>query len=279
MTNIHPCTPPHLTSSHQVRLSKGIFGCDRDFLYQSLVRAFRDDALRVEEAWLEVQEEGLAPSDRLKLDIAKALEAGGREVPFEVPVQYERVAEVEEEEEHFPTPNIEEERKTERKVEKSARSPAPEIQGVKEAPKARVARVRGSAPDQAEAEAILAMLGTSDLASVVERLSTSVEQGSLRQSVDRVLEKLVEKDITEGSRAVAFVQNSLPKLRADDLPNVNQMRVKRLSDGVMKRFAKEDNMSACLAFYSSLEAIEQQKFANQLNVAKRMHMLMHDEQR
>ena len=250
-----------------MRLSKGIFGCDRDFLYQSLVAAFRDDAARVEEAWLEVQEEGLAPSDTLKLAIAEALEAGGREVPFEVPEQYQRVAEAAaEEEEHLPAPTREEGRREER-----ARSEAPET---REVPR----RARGLGPDREEAEAILAMLSTSELGQVVDRLEASVEQGSLRQSVDRVLEKLVAKDLAEGSRAIAFVQNSLPRLKADDLPNVNQMRVKRLSEGVMKRHAKDDNMAACLAFYSSLEASEQEQLANQLNVAKRLHMVLHDEQ-
>merc|ERR1712117_650089 len=71
-----------------VRLTKNLHGCDRDFLYQELVEAFHDDMPRVEEAWLEIQEEGLAPSDQLKIKIANALEAGGREVPFEVPETY-----------------------------------------------------------------------------------------------------------------------------------------------------------------------------------------------
>merc|ERR1712130_257163 len=71
-----------------VRLSKNLHGCNRDFLYQELVTAFKDDLPRVEEAWLEIQEEGLAPSDQLKIKIANALEAGGREVPFEVPETY-----------------------------------------------------------------------------------------------------------------------------------------------------------------------------------------------
>lgn len=74
-----------------VSLSKGIFGCDRDMLYQQLVSAFKDDADKVEDIWLQVQEEGHAPSDRLKLDIAKALKAGGKTVPFEEPVEYVEV--------------------------------------------------------------------------------------------------------------------------------------------------------------------------------------------
>merc|ERR1711902_384264 len=71
-----------------VRLTKNLHGCARDFLYQELVTAFKDDMPRVEEAWLEIQEEGHAPSDQLKIKIANALEAGGREVPFEVPETY-----------------------------------------------------------------------------------------------------------------------------------------------------------------------------------------------
>eukprot|EP00090_Calanus_glacialis_P034548 TRINITY_DN5817_c0_g1_i1.p1 TRINITY_DN5817_c0_g1~~TRINITY_DN5817_c0_g1_i1.p1 ORF type:complete len:1542 (-),score=471.24 TRINITY_DN5817_c0_g1_i1:80-4384(-) len=74
-----------------VSLSKGIFGCDRDMLYQQLVSAYKDDADKVEDIWLQVQEEGHAPSDRLKLDIAKALKAGGKSVPFAEPVEYVEV--------------------------------------------------------------------------------------------------------------------------------------------------------------------------------------------
>jgi len=71
-----------------VNLSKSIFGCDRDFLYHQLVSAFNEDVDKVEDIWLQVQEEGHAPSDSLKIAIAKVFKHGGRNVPFEEPVEY-----------------------------------------------------------------------------------------------------------------------------------------------------------------------------------------------
>jgi len=76
-----------------VQFSKAIFGCDRDFLYQQLVAAYSDDANRVHECWIQIQEEGHAPSDELKISIAKSLKNGGISVPFEVPTSFEKVAE------------------------------------------------------------------------------------------------------------------------------------------------------------------------------------------
>merc|ERR1712106_522925 len=76
-----------------VNLSKTIFGCDRDMLYLQLVTAFNNDADKISDIWLQVQEEGHAPSDKLKIAIAKALKAGGQTVPFEEPVEYLEVPE------------------------------------------------------------------------------------------------------------------------------------------------------------------------------------------
>jgi len=70
-----------------VSFSKGLFGCDRDFLYHKLVSANVDNVDKIGEIWLQVQEEGHAPSDSLLVAIAKALKLGGQEVPFEVPVE------------------------------------------------------------------------------------------------------------------------------------------------------------------------------------------------
>merc|ERR1712106_863899 len=71
-----------------VALTKAISGCDRDMLYLQLVTAFNNDADKISDIWLQVQEEGHAPSDKLKIAIAKALKAGGHTVPFEEPVEY-----------------------------------------------------------------------------------------------------------------------------------------------------------------------------------------------
>jgi len=74
-----------------VAFSKCINGCDRNMLYQYLVSAFKDDAVKVLDIWLQVQEEGFPPSDSLKTEIAKALKAAGEIVPFEEPDEYMRV--------------------------------------------------------------------------------------------------------------------------------------------------------------------------------------------
>jgi len=69
-----------------VSISKNIFGCDRNMLYQQLVSAYKEDADKVSDIWLQVQEEGFPPSDSLKIEIAGALKAAGKPLPFEEPL-------------------------------------------------------------------------------------------------------------------------------------------------------------------------------------------------
>jgi len=76
-----------------VSFSKGLFGCDRDFLYHKLVSANVDNVDKIGEIWLQVQEEGHAPSDSLLNSIARVLKLGGQEVAFEVPVEHTPVVE------------------------------------------------------------------------------------------------------------------------------------------------------------------------------------------
>jgi len=73
-----------------VSISKVIFGCDRDFMYSKLVSACKDDADKILDVWLQMQEEGHVPSDPLKVEIAKALKAGNKELPFEEPLIRQR---------------------------------------------------------------------------------------------------------------------------------------------------------------------------------------------
>merc|ERR1719220_2265579 len=122
-----------------VRLSKNLHSCDRDFLYQELVEAFKDDMPRVEEAWLEIQEEGLAPSDQLKIKIASALEAGGRSVPFEVPETYVKPEEVQ----------ISQRQQKKQAHTKKEASPEP-AKSMKETPKDRKSTERPPPEDKAE---------------------------------------------------------------------------------------------------------------------------------
>jgi len=70
-----------------VSISKNIFGCDRNMLYQQLVSAYKEDADKVSDIWVQVQEEGFPPSDSLKIEIARALKAAGKPLPFEEPLE------------------------------------------------------------------------------------------------------------------------------------------------------------------------------------------------
>ncbi len=73
-----------------VRLTKGLFGCDRGLLYRRLSVAVGSDADKAMEVWVMMQEEGHPPSNAVRTQIAKVLRAAGREVPFEEPAQRER---------------------------------------------------------------------------------------------------------------------------------------------------------------------------------------------
>jgi len=70
-----------------VSISRNIFGCDRNMLYQQLVSAYKEDADKVSDIWVQVQEEGFPPSDSLKIEIARALKAAGKPLPFEEPLE------------------------------------------------------------------------------------------------------------------------------------------------------------------------------------------------
>jgi len=65
-----------------IKLSRNIFGCDRDLMYTKWVEAVSGNAKTVNEIWIEIQEEGHAPSVKLKTEIAKALRNGNLPIPF-----------------------------------------------------------------------------------------------------------------------------------------------------------------------------------------------------
>jgi len=71
-----------------ISMTRSIFRCDRNMMYQHLVSAYKEDPDKVSEIWLQIQEEGFPPSDSLKLEIAGALKAGGKTVPYHIPVEY-----------------------------------------------------------------------------------------------------------------------------------------------------------------------------------------------
>jgi len=70
-----------------VSISRNIFGCDRNMLYQQLVSAYKEDADKISDIWVQIQEEGFPPSDSLKIEIARALKAAGKSLPFEEPLE------------------------------------------------------------------------------------------------------------------------------------------------------------------------------------------------
>ena len=242
-----------------VRLTKNLHGCNRDFLYQELVTAFKDDMPRVEEAWLEIQEEGLAPSDQLKIKIANALEAGGREVPFEVPETYvKREPETTEKQKQEPAPR------------KKESSPEP----------AKVKQERAQTPktppaDKAETNRFIALIQSSkqeDLASLRGEIEASLQSGAIAGGMDFVTRKLVEKDLDEGAKLAALVQNSLPSNR-----KLGAMHVKRTSGAIMKKYGEKNDSAGLDAFFASLDADQQKGSQTMKASAHRLRMILHEE--
>ena len=72
---------------HLVSFSKPIFACDREFMYSRLISAYvkENKYQGIQEAWVNIQEEDFGPSDSLKIQIAKGLQAGDLPVPFSIP--------------------------------------------------------------------------------------------------------------------------------------------------------------------------------------------------
>ncbi len=67
-----------------VVLTRGLFGCDRGFLYNTLLNELTDDPDKTLEVWVMMQEEGHPPSNKIRIRVAQTLEKAGKEVPFEV---------------------------------------------------------------------------------------------------------------------------------------------------------------------------------------------------
>ena len=244
-----------------VRLTKNLHGCNRDFLYQELVTAFKDDMPRVEEAWLEIQEEGLAPSDQLKIKIANALEAGGREVPFEVPETYVK---------REPETTQEQKQKKEPAPQKKESSPEP----------AKVKKERAQTPktppaDKAETNRFIALIQSTkqeDLPSLRREIEASLQSGAIAGGMDFVTRKLVEKDLDEGAKLAALVQNSLPSNR-----KLGAMHVKRTSGAIMKKYGEKNDSAGLDAFFASLDADQQKGSQTMKASAHRLRMILHEE--
>ena len=72
---------------HLVSFCQPIFACDREHMYSRLISICvqTHQYNKIQEAWVNIQEEGFGPSDSLKMQIAKGLQAGNLTVPFAVP--------------------------------------------------------------------------------------------------------------------------------------------------------------------------------------------------
>ena len=68
-----------------VAASRNLSGCDRNMLFQKLVEVNAENPDKVEDIWLQTQEESLIPSTSLMTAIANVLQKHGRNVPFEAP--------------------------------------------------------------------------------------------------------------------------------------------------------------------------------------------------
>jgi len=157
-----------------VNVSKGIFECDRDFLFHELVKTFEKDPERIQEVWVQIQEEGHAPSDSLKIAIAKALK--GRNVPFEIP---------EEQSKEIP--------KTESKPK-----PKEEKKGPSNTPKA-------AGPD----DDIIAAFNAKNFTSAQNLLKDALENETLKGfRIVKMLKECVDKNFAEGVILTTIVNNS-----------------------------------------------------------------------
>merc|ERR1719436_319081 len=87
-----------------------------------------------------------------------------------------------------------------------------------------------------------------------------------------VLMKLVEKDLAEGAKLTAVVQNSLPTYKK--LP---AMSAKRTSGAVMKQYGEKNDPAGLDAFFASFDADQQKASQSMKDSAHRLRMVLHDE--
>ena len=68
-----------------IGITKRMHGGDRNMLYAKLVNLYSGDPDKVEDIWLQIQEEGFIPNNNLLAEIASCLKKQGRIVPFTEP--------------------------------------------------------------------------------------------------------------------------------------------------------------------------------------------------
>jgi len=112
-----------------VMLSRNVFGCDRDYLFSRLVDVHRNNPDKILEIWINIQEEGHAPTDTLKRKIASILQENNREIPFEIPVEFTQVKKASMEKEN-EKPDVKQKRVNTEKKTRKERTPDPEERNV-----------------------------------------------------------------------------------------------------------------------------------------------------
>ena len=247
-----------------VSLSRNVFGCDRDFLFSQLVEAFHDSPDRVEEVWMEIQEEGHAPSDSLKLAIAGALEAGGRKVPFEVPKEYVR--------------KVEEQPAARVRMAK-ARSPQPTSSQPKSPqpsssqPKAKKERRPDNLRlDHAVASPILAAIQGNDLKTASELIKEGIANKTLKTSARSLLEKFCQADLAEGAKISAFVQNSLDDEEGSVLP---QKEIVKHTRTIMVKYGVNNDLAGLADFMEMLSENQRHHHANTVKNSEKTASFLH----
>jgi hypothetical protein len=229
-----------------VQDSKAIQGCDRDFMFQQLVAAVEGDAARVEEVWLEVQEEGHVPSVALLAARARVLEAAGRPVPFEVPEgrSYPSVEEV-------TAPITTEGRGTVQRQHTTSKH----------------------AVETDFADEIIAAIDGNDFAMATTLIESGLTDRTLGSKTVKVLTHLAQADLAAAARATAFAQNML----ASKGHQLNPTGIQKSCSIVMTMIAKENGIEACRAFFDTLSEEQHKFFLSHLQTCSKVAKLFHDE--
>jgi hypothetical protein len=239
-----------------VTLSKGIFGCDRDFLYQQLVEACSQDAARVEDLWMEIQEEGHAPSDSLKLTIATALKEGGREVPFEVPVEYVRTMMEDQ------TVVVPEKEKT----------PQPRGRAVR--PKQVDQEPRKTENEPAVVQEIIALIEKKDFDSATKLIEEGLADKTLFKSLNKVLAIFGKADRTAAIPATVIAQN----LSSEDLPHdLPRSAIRDHTRVMMIKLTEQGGIGACRQLFDALSETSQKNLSMSLANCTKLNYIRNDE--
>jgi len=181
-------------------------------------------------------------------------------VPFEVPETY-----------------VKRETQTEKPKQKQKQEPAPpkKESSPEPAKKEKAQTQRAPPADKAETDRFIALIKSTrqeDLASLRGEIEAGFQSGAVVGGINLVTEKLVEKDLDEGAKLAAVVQNSV-----GSKSGIPAKFVKRTTGTIMKHYAEKNDPAKLDAFFDSLDA-EQQKISQSMKEsAHRLRKLLHEE--